>query len=419
MKVSSTKYFIGIAILAILMSILLIWFQMRRAESSVQSSAVELSDRVIATLESRVATDPDNAQYAVALSDAYLQKIRETGDASLYEKIESTLDVFTEQSPKDPQILAKRAEVANGRHDFKKGLEYISEAIKLDTRVAAFYGIKSDAETELGRYDDAANSLQMMTDLKPNFNAYSRITYQRELHGDFEGAVEALAAAISAGSAHPENIAWAYIESGKLLIPTDRAQAVQYFTKALDLVPKYAPALEGLGRVAYANGEKDKARDYFTQAFASVPIAEYATALGNFYAVEGDANKAQQHYTLADIAYKDSKGVNVDLEYALFLADHGDPAEALRRAEAAYSARPSIYSADAYSWALFKNNRIDEAAKYNKEALRLGENDSNMLFHAWMIARTMGQAREAESYHKAARARDQYTTLPYSKVLHE
>lgn len=408
-----------VAALALGGSFAFLAYDMNRREARPSEISGTLSDRVIATLESRFAEEPDNIQFAVGLSDAYLQKIRETGDTSYYQKVEKILDTVAEFAPQNPQVSAKRAEIANGRHDFKKALELIEKAITRDSKTAYFYGIKSDAEIELGKYTEAEDSLQKMVDLKPNFSSFSRIAYQRELTGDPEGALEALAAAISAGSPNPENIAWAHVESGKLLLRNDRKRAEQYFLQALDLVPKYAPALEGLGRAAYAEGKNEEAREYFIEAFESLPLAQYATALGNFYMATGEEEKARREYALADIAYQDSKGVNVDLEYSLFLADYGDAKEALTLAQAAFEARPSIHGADALAWALYKNNRLDEAQARIRDALRLGEYDSSILFHTGMIAEAKGSATESRRYFEKARAIDQYASVSYSKILEE
>ena len=49
-------------------------------------------------------------------------------------------------------------------------------------------GIMGDAQTELGRYDQALATVQRMVDLRPDLASYSRVSYQRELHGDLPGA---------------------------------------------------------------------------------------------------------------------------------------------------------------------------------------------------------------------------------------
>ena len=45
-----------------------------------------------------------------------------------------------------------------------------------------------DASVELGRYDEAAEHLQAMLDVRPDSTALARASYLRELHGDLPGA---------------------------------------------------------------------------------------------------------------------------------------------------------------------------------------------------------------------------------------
>jgi len=389
MPKQNTYIFIFAGVVAIVVSALFVWFQVRGLEEKVAAESA------IGILESKFSDEQENVDTGILLANAYLQEIRELADTSLYTKIERVLDTLERTHGDNAEIFAKRAEVANGRHDFKKGLESINKAIDLNPKHAAYFGIKSDSEIELGMYDESQSSLQSMVDLKPDFSSFSRIAYHRELYGDTEGALEALAAAISAGSVHSENIAWAYVESGKIRMQSDLSGAAQDFERGLRLFPEYAPALEGLGRVAYAEGKKDEALDYYKRAFASLPIAAYALALGKFYEAEGDVANATQQYTLADLAYRNAKETNVDLEYSLFLADHGDRAEALRLAEKVHNDRKTVFTADAYAWALFKNNQIEKAETLSTEALRLGGYDKTLLFHSEMIKEVLGKKSEA------------------------
>ena len=68
-----------------------------------------------------------------------------------------------------------------------------------------------------------------------------------------------------------------------------------------------------------------------------------------------------------------ASGQDVDTELALFEADHGTPEDAVAAAEKAYAKRPkSIFTQDAYAWALHKAGRTREALPIARQALRLG-----------------------------------------------
>lgn len=399
MKRLPNYFYLLLPLVALALSASFVWWQ--RAQIETQLSAESSTQKAIASLEERQQNDPSSIPIGIGLADAYLQAIRETADTALYSKIETILDQL-EASTKDSfaksQIYAKRAEVANGRHQFRDGLEAITEAITLDPSIAAYYGIKADSEVELGLYDESLASVQEMVDRKPNFGAYARVSSQRELRGDIEGAIEAMESAISAGSSYPENMAWAYNEKGKLELRNDLAAAERDFKQSLTLFPEYGPALVGLGRVAEQRNNNNEAETYFLRAFAAAPIAYHAMMLGRHYETTNDTTKAAQYFALADAAYKSTTDTDVSLEYAQFLSDHGDPKLALELAEKAYRARPSIYAADTYAWALYKNGNYVDAKKYSEEALRLGEFDPIILEHAVKIAEQTGDTAAAARY---------------------
>ena len=55
-----------------------------------------------------------------------------------------------------------------------------------------------------------------MVALKPNLASYSRVSYYRELHGDLDGALEAMRLAVSAGGGAAENVAYVQTLLGNL-----------------------------------------------------------------------------------------------------------------------------------------------------------------------------------------------------------
>ena len=411
----STIYVITAAGLFFLLSLVAVWALSQKSLHSQVTENASSVDSEIAKLNNEIRVHPKNIKTYLAASNAYVQKIRETADASYYATIDELLNTATGIDAQNPDIYALKASVANGRHHFKEGLDLIQRALLLKSNVASYYGIKADSEIELGKYDDAEKSLQSMVDMKPNYSAYTRISYLRELTGDIAGAEEALQMAISAGSTFTENVAWAYVELGMLQMRTDLLAAERSFTIALQIQADYAPALEGIGKIAFARGDVKSAYTSFNKAFALHALAQYATDLGDVYSTQGDVSNATREYALADIAYRKSavSGLDSDLEYSLFLSDHGDATQALEKAERAHTHRPSIYGADAYAWALYKNNRSKEAMQFVHEALRFGENDASIVFHAGMIAKANGEVVQAKKYFKKVQALNPHFSIFY------
>lgn len=415
---------LSLALVLIIGALTFAFIQHRATVLSVQdgdgSSANPKSlDGQIYALNGSIKANPKEVQNYIKLSQAYLQKVRETADTAFYEKISVLMDEAEKIDPQNADIKANRASVEIGRHHFKEGSAYASQAIALNPNDHLYYGLLGDAEIELGQYKEAVAAFQKMTDLRPDYSAYIRIAYARELYGDIAGAKTALKQAISAGSTFKENNAFAYVELGKLDMRESLDKAELDFNDALRFVSEYPPALEGLGKISFFKKDNAKAEDYFNQAYTKLPIVQYAVDLGDLYAKEGDTAKAKQYYTLAQLAFQKSakSGVATDLEESLFLSDHDlDLPVALTKAQNAYIARPSIYAADYLSWALYKNGKIDEVAKYKSDALRLGENDPLILFHQGMILLKSSDKAEGKRLLKKSLELNPYFSLLQSDV---
>jgi tetratricopeptide (TPR) repeat protein len=360
------------------------------------------TEALISTLQQRVRENPEDFDSHIDLANAYLQKVRENGDPSLYTKAEDLLEEARKLDASSPELFATQGTLQLARHDFAAALESGTHALALDPDNARYYGIVGDAQIELGIYDEAIASYQQMVDRRPDFASFARISHARELYGDPEGAIEAMEFALEAGSGVPENTAWARVQLGNLWFDSgnleEAARAYDLSTRSLDA---YAPALAGQARVAAARGDLEQAAALYQQAFNRMPLPEYAIALGDVYAKTGDEGKAEEHYELVraiDRLYK-ANGVNTDLEIALFFADHElELQTSLAKARAAYEARPSIHAADALAWTLHRTGNHREAQRYASEALELGTRDPLKLFHAGMISRALGQDEQAREY---------------------
>jgi hypothetical protein len=128
-----------------------------------------------------------------------------------------------------------------------------------------------------------------------------------------------------------------------------------------------------------------------------VPLPEYVIALADAETAAGRSVEAARNVALAraEIHLFQAAGVMVDLDLALFEADHGDPATALRLAQTAYQATPTVRAADAVGWALHRLGRDRAARPWSDKALRLGSRDPSFRYHAGAIAVALGDATTA------------------------
>ena len=357
------------------------------------------TDQVIWDYQERVRRNPGDVSAYTVLGAAYIQRARETGDPTYYSKAEAVFEQALARDPQNVEALIGKGTLALARHQFREALALGEQARALNPTIPRIYGLIGDAQIELGMYDQAVATIQTMVDLRPDLSSYSRVSYLRELHGDIEGAIAAMQAAVNAGGPTVENTRWVRVQLGNLYFAGgDLANAERQYRQALAQMPDYVYAQAGLARVRAAQGRYDEAIDLYQRVVARMPLPEFVIALGETQEAIGRTSEAAKHYELVRAMQQlfKANGVDTDLELALFEADHGgDPQATLAMARAAYDRRPGVKAADTLAWALYKAGQYAEARRYADEALRLGTHDALMLYHAGMIAQAQGDTAAA------------------------
>lgn len=381
------------------------------------------TDTQMQSLQEQLRADQDDWQAYSQLGLIYLQKVRETGDPSYYQKAEDALDNALSFQPNDYASTGAMGALALARHEFRSALEWGQRARQIHPDRPYAYGVIADAQIELGDYSEAVETLQTMVDLRPDMNSYARISYLRELHGDIPGALDMMQQAVDSGIPNSESTAWLRTQLANLYFNTgDLEQAELEYERTLQNRPDYVYALAGLGRVYAAKGDMEEAIKLLNQAIAIMPMPEFVITLGDLYQVTGQSDKATQQYQLLEVIEKlyRANGVDMDLEIALFNADHDrNLEETLILARKAYTNRPSIHGADALAWALYKSGQYAEAQKYSDEALKLGTRDALKLFHAGMIAHALRNDAQARQYLEQALTINPHFSLLFSGQAQE
>src|SRR5262245_11956801 len=382
-----------------------------------QAAAVSPTDLLIARYQARLRATPDDPSSLEALAGAYLQKVREVGDPSYYPRADALLHRALAARPDDAEALIEMGALDLARHRFRDALDWGARAVHADPDSARALGVVGDAQVELGRYTEAFATFQRMVDLRPDLGSYARVSYARELTGDVDGAIEAMRAAVAAGGAAPENVAYTQVLLGSLLFDRGQLNAAEAAYRAALAGPSaYVPARAGLARVLAARRHYREGADEYRRAVDRKPAPEYVIALGEVSAASGDAAGARQAYELAAAQQRlfAANGVDVDREQALFEVDHGgDAAGALAAAQRAMADRPSIHSADALAWTLYRTGDLRAALQASEQARRLGTRDALILFHAGMIETCLGMRDEARADLGQA-----LSTNPHFSVLH-
>ena len=384
------------------------------ASSSVRaSSAVDVS-----RLEASVRAHPADTDPLVKLATAYLGRARQTGDSSFYGLSETAVKRALDIEPDNVPALVSAGTLANARHDFAAALMLGEKARALEPSYIATYGVITDANVELGRYDEAIASAQAMADLRPDLAALSRISYIRELQGDTDGAIEAMTAAGAAGSTVPQDVVWARVLLGNLyLAKGDIDGAARAYDEATRQLSDDPQARFGQARLAIARGDLPRAETDLRFAIERRPQPDYLITLGDLLWSQGRTKDADQQYATVQAINQlfVANGGDADIELALFNADHDiDPPATYEKARAAYERRPSVTAADTVAWAAYKAGRIDDAQAYVALAKRLGTRDPRLAYHAGVIADAAGDRPSAERYLREADAMSPAQSLRYA-----
>jgi tetratricopeptide (TPR) repeat protein len=350
--------------------------------------------RLIGDLQARIEVVPDDWNALASLGMAFVQQARVTGDPAYYPRAEEALARSLDLNGDDNvTAMIGMGALSLARHDFADALEWGERARVVNGDLAAVYGVMGDALVELGRYEDGFGAFQQMVDRRPDLSSYARASYALELQGDVEAAIELMERAFNAAGT-PGDAAWTLYQLGDLWFSAgriDRAEA--NFRRALAADSASLPARAGLGKVAAARGRLHEAISILDEVVAAQPLPEHVIALADLYTAIGDEEGAARQFELleAERALLEANGVNVDLEFALFSADHGvGLAEGLAAARAEWNRRTSVHVADALAWQLYANGRHHEALEMADEALRLGTRSALFHFHRGMIELTLG-----------------------------
>ena len=367
------------------------------------------TDDQIRAFQAAVKTRPGDPRGYTALAAEYLQKVRETGDPSFYSKAGGLLTKARRLDPRGADVLTGLGTLALARHDFREGLRLGLAAHRASPELVKPYPVIVDAQVELGRYREAARTLQRMVDLKPTLAAYARVSYFRELHGDLGGALEAMRYAVSAGGGTPENVGYVQTLLGNLELALGHTAAARFaYGQALAGVPGYVPASVGLARVEAGERNYGPAIRRLRAAVGRLPLPEYVVALGETELAAGRTAAARRDLALvgAEERLLQANGVNTDVDLALFEANHGAPARGVDLARRAWAAAPSVRSADALGWSLTRAGNPAAGLRWAKRSLRLGSADPAFLYHAGMTACAAGRTALGQRWLRRALARN-------------
>ena len=365
------------------------------------SSATDLAE-----LERAARERPGDVRTLTLLGFGYLQRWRETADASYLPRAGEALRRARRLDGRDALIVTGLGSLALTQHEFRRALVLGREARHLAPFSARPLGIVGDALLELGRYDAAFAAFERMNALEPNLASYARIAYARELIGDRPGAVAAMRLAVDASVGAREPAAWAHVELAKLELQRGRLDAASLEAHdALTLFPHYVFAEEQLARIDAARGHVRRGIARIRRVVDAVPLPQFVSLLADLLERAGRTREAREQVSTVSAIDRllAAGGIRTDLESATFDADHLRGLSTLvARARAARAARPSIQGDDTLAWALARTGRCAEAKSWSVRSLRLGTQDPLLAFHRAYIQRCLGNRAPARDWARHA-----------------
>lgn len=272
------------------------------------------------------ANSTDLASY-LKIAEVFIQEGRITGlygynNESALKVLNYVIDHEDVTDDSKFQGLSLKATVLLSQHQFKDALNVGNKALAINSYNAGIYGVMVDANVELGNYTEAVAMSDKMISIRPDLRSYSRISYLRQIHGENEGAIEAMKMAISAGYPGYERKAWCRVTLGELYEDDgDLSNAEMQYILALEERENYPYALAGLGRLAMKKTNYAEAEELYNRALTFIEDAGFYSELAKVYQLQG---KNDEMVTAKNHAFATLSGE----EHSDHSHDHGHSHEA-------------------------------------------------------------------------------------------
>ena len=363
-----------------------------------------------AILQNKIAANPADSKSIIALANYFILEGRATGNYPYYDMaamklINDALKINADNF----EALTLKSLIYLSQHHFADGLATAQKARGIIPYNAFVHGILVDGNVEMGNYDSAVASAQIMMDIRPDLRSYARASYLREIYGDYPGAIEAMKLAVGAGAPGDEATEWSRIQLGHLYENTgDLKSAEMNYQIALKERPGYMYAFAGMARLAMATKEYDKAIGYYQQAAKDANPGAFKEEQAIVYFLADQKDKAAElTKNVIDELNKNAQAANTDasighyadkeLAYAYLSVKNYD--KALEHALLEYNRRPlNIEVNETVAWMYYQKGEMAKALPYLDAALKTNSRNPTLLCRAGLIFARSGDVTKAKKY---------------------
>lgn len=380
-----------------------VYYLLERSSSATQTDEWNAIVQKTNSLIQKLQDNPGDNASLISLASIYIQEGRVTGNHVYYDK--AALKCVNDVLQKDEnnfEALSLKSVIFLSEHHFAEALATAQRAVSINPYNAFVYGSLVDAYVELGNYEAAIESLDKMISIRPDLRSYARVSYLREIYGDYPGAIEAMKLAVEAGAPGDETTAWTRVQLGQLYEKTfDLTNAEMQYRIALEERPSYAYALAGLGRIALSDKRHAQAINLFLKADSLIVDYSIREELADAYMQNGELDKAEK---LTRKIFDDMRAMNnsqsiddsaahySDREIAYASLKINDYGNALRHALAEYNRRPeNIDVNEMLAWTYYSQGKYSLALPYIKKALRTNSRNPTLLCRAGLIFSKAGE----------------------------
>ena len=360
-------------------------------------------------LAAKIAHDPSDTKSQLGLAALFIQEARISGDYAYYDQAAmKTINDVLVIEPNNFEALVYKSLIYYSQHHFADGLATAEKAKNINPYNAYVYGLMVDGNVEMGNYDSAIANADRMVSIRPDLTSYSRISYIREIYGDYKGAIEAMKLAVEAGGPGDEYTEWSRVQLGSLLEKNgDYKNAETLYNISLNLRPDYPFAIAGLGRIKMAKKQYDSAIVYFKKASSLIDDYSIKEELADAYKLAGKIKESEKLSAaiideLSKNAQAGNKDENIghyaDRELAYAYLKINDKNKALEHAMMEYNRRPdNIDVNETVAWVYYNRGEIDKALPYIKAALKTHSKNPVLLNRAALIFYKSGDKEMAKS----------------------
>ncbi len=368
-------------------------------------STKKLAAKYYATLDSNA----NDKKSLLGLAAIFIQEARVTGNYVYYDMAAMKyVNTVLKNDSTNFEALIYKSLIYLSQHHFAEGLDIANKAKRVNPYNAFVYGILVDGNVEMGNYDSAVANSDKMVSIRPDLRSYSRISYLREIYGDYPGSIVAMKMAVEAGGPGEEATEWARVQLGHLYERTgDIKNAEMHYTLALEVRPEYPYALAGMGRIALAQKDYKKAIGLYLKADSLVNDYSFKDELIEAYLLSGEKDKADKTAkevieNLTEDAEKGNSDESIghyadrELAYAYLKINKYD--KALEHALLEYNRRPeNIDVNETIAWVYYHKGDYKNAVKYITTALKTKSKNPVLLCRAGLIYNKSGDKQMAKT----------------------